>query len=108
MIFGASQLTHLSMISRLSERESERIRVMSKTPFSKRVEILCDFYINYSEDESLEEGWKEYFSLFDIGLPLAFMAQVGIAEPTEEGKEYIDKAWEAYCNNLGINSEEKY
>jgi len=81
---------------------------MSKTPFSKRVEILCDFYINYSEDESMEEGWKEYFSLFDIGLPLAFMAQVGIAEPTEKGKEYIDKAWEAYCNNLGINSEEKY
>ncbi len=81
---------------------------MSKTPFSKRVEILCDFYINYSEDESLEEGWKEYFSLFDIGLPLAFMTQVGIAEPTEKGKEYIDKAWEAYCNNLGINSEENY
>jgi hypothetical protein len=81
---------------------------MSKTPFSKRVEILCDFYINYSEDESLEKGWKEYFSLFDIGLPLSFMAQVGIAEPTEKGKEYIDKAWEAYCKNLGIDLEANY
>ena len=82
---------------------------MSKTPFSKKVEILGNFYLVYSEDTSLDEGWKDFFTINDIGLPLAFFAHMKVATVTKpDGVSYVEKTWERFCELLSIDPDGRY
>lgn len=68
------------------------------TDFSKQVEILGAFYLDYREQDSLEE----FFEFNDIGLPLAWLGREGLCEINEDGKKYIAESWELLLSTLKI------
>ena len=71
------------------------------TDFSKQVEILGEFYINYREDSEL----KDFLEFNDIGLPLAYLASEGLCEISEDGKKYVAESWEMFLLAMGITDE---
>lgn len=81
---------------------------MSKTPFSKKCEILGSFWILYRDDDSRSDEWFEFFAWADIALPLSYMVWQNISTPKPEGKKFIEEAWDLYCNMLGIDPNAKW
>lgn len=82
---------------------------MSKTPFSKKVEILGNFYLMYSNDKSIDENWQDFIRYEDIALPLAFFALIKVASVSRpEGVKHIEDTWIRYCTNLGIDPDGRY
>jgi len=68
------------------------------TDFSKKIEILGEFYITYRDDKEL----KEFIEFNDVGLPLAYLASEGLCGVSEEGNEYINQTWVILMASLGI------
>lgn len=81
---------------------------MSKTPFSKKCEILGSLWILYRDDDSRADAWVEFFAWADVALPLSYMAWQNVATPKPEGKAFIEEAWSMYCNILGIDANAKW
>ena len=67
-------------------------------PFSKKCEILHDFYLDYATE------YKEFIFVNDIGVPLATLVTQGCAIPTTSGVDYVEAAYEALCNMLHVDS----
>lgn len=68
------------------------------TDFSKKLEILGEFYQNYKDDENL----KDFIEFNDLGLPLAYFASEGLCEISEEGMPYINETWTLFLTALEI------
>lgn len=71
------------------------------TDFSKQVEILGAFYIDYREDSEL----KDFLEFNDIGLPLAYLASEGLCDISDDGKKYVAESWEMFLLAMGITDE---
>ena len=71
------------------------------TDFSKQVEILGEFYINYREDSEL----KDFLEFNDIGLPLAYLSSEGLCDISDDGKKYVAESWEMFLLAMGITDE---
>ncbi len=71
------------------------------TDFSKQVEILGTFYIDYREESEL----KEFLEFNDIGLPLAWLNREGLCEINEDGKKYVAETWEMFLLAMGVEDE---
>jgi len=76
---------------------------MDNTPFSKRCEILANVYTDFSK-----EGWADFFSTYNIGLPLAFAQSNDLADVSADGAVYVDQTWEALCKELRIDPNANY
>jgi hypothetical protein len=76
---------------------------MGNTPFSKRCEILADAWTDFSK-----EGWSDFFSTYNLGLPLAFAQHNDLADVSADGATYVDQTWEALCKELRVSHNEKY
>ena len=74
------------------------------TSFETKCEILGDFWFEHRK----EEEFAEFVEYCNIGLPLAFMVDNGQATITEDGKEFINFAWETFCASLFLDSEDKF
>lgn len=72
------------------------------TPFSKRVEILSDLYIEYSVD------YSDFISDNDLGVPLAVSIVQGCATPTDRGELFINQSFDAFCELLDIDNYGDY
>lgn len=71
---------------------------MTNTPFSKRVEIVSDFYMHYGYD------YEELLATFDLGFPLAVaVAQGGIDKLTDKGIEWIDQTFIGILDQLELD-----
>jgi hypothetical protein len=81
---------------------------MSKTPFSKKCEILGEVYALYKNSSALDEGWKTFFRNNDVGLPLAYCLSNGIATIVEGNEEYVDQTFLRMCINIGLSPEDEY
>ena len=81
---------------------------MSKTPFSKKCEILGTFYATYRESDALSDDWRNFINGNDIGLPASFMAWQGMVTITDEGKPFIEDTWNIYCLALGIDPDSNW
>jgi hypothetical protein len=81
---------------------------MSKTPFSKKVEILAIFYATYRDNDELTAEWKDFMLSNDIGLPASFMSWQGMAKITDIGKPFIEDTWNIYCLALGIDPDDRW
>jgi hypothetical protein len=68
------------------------------TDFSDVVKILGDLYINYKEDKEL----ADFFEFNDLGMPLAYLASEGLAQPSEDGNKYILETWAIFLAGLNI------
>lgn len=67
------------------------------TPFDKQCEILTDMWLNYRDDENIEE----LFHYFDIGFPLAFAYHEQLATLTDTGMALISDCWIGVLEALG-------
>jgi hypothetical protein len=83
---------------------------MSKTPFSDKVDFLGDFWSEWKDEEANHESWKEFFKIYDVGLPLAWLISYKYASFNKmgNGKEIIEETWQALCEALGISPDDKY
>lgn len=86
---------------------------MSKTPFSKKCEILGDLWLYYREEAATNENWSEFFAWADIALPLSHMVSQGFAvlTATDEGVEaekFIEDAWITFCEIIAIDPDKNY
>jgi hypothetical protein len=82
---------------------------MSKTTFSSKATILGDLWLEYREDIKGNKDWEEFFTWADIALPLSFMVSKGYAgEPTDDGVEMIEQAWDVFCKMIEIEADIEY
>lgn len=79
---------------------------MTNTPFSKKVEILADFYAFYSGNGVVESSdfWLDWSDT--LWICLAAKAEwITINEPFHE---YVNGAWNTLCEYIGIDSYGNY
>ena len=68
------------------------------TDFSKKLEILGQFYIQYRDESDL----NDFIEYSDIGLPLAYLAAEGLCEISDDGAKYIAETWDLFLAALEI------
>lgn len=60
------------------------------TSFEKKCEILGALWSEFRE----EEDWEDFFETNDLGLPLSFMLDMGLASnPSPLGKSFIEQSF---------------
>ena len=67
------------------------------TDFSNICEILGDLYSNYKDDEVL----GDFIKYNDLGLPLAYFYKEQLAEPIQEGIDYVNETWLIFLASIG-------
>lgn len=72
------------------------------TDFSKKVEILGQFFMLYQHDS---KGMSDFIEFNDIGLPLAYLSAEGLCEINEDGKKYVAETWDIFLSSLGLEDE---
>jgi pyridoxal biosynthesis lyase PdxS len=68
------------------------------TEISNQIAILADLYANYKDDK----GFRDFVEFNDLGLPLAYFANEGLATPSEDALRYISETFELFVGSLGI------
>lgn len=81
---------------------------MSKTPFSKKCQILGELWLLYRDEARQHEAWRDYFAWADVALPMAYFAWQDMVTVKPESKSYIDEAWDVFCEIISIDPNEHY
>jgi len=68
------------------------------TPFSSRVEILSQLWIEYRSDS----GFEMLLEYGDLGFPLAYAINGGIVESTPMAEQHINEIWEMFMASLDL------
>ena len=75
--------------------------------FDNRVAVLGEAYTAGIEDE----GWLQFKSFSDVGLPLAYLISSGVVEVTTDTREsienYIDETYELLMQLLEVPDEDR-
>lgn len=66
-----------------------------------KIKILADLWINYRDDEQFED----FCDYNDMGLPLAYLSDNGLAKETELGRKYIDETFNLLLTALEIKED---
>jgi hypothetical protein len=66
------------------------------TPYSNRVSILAEFWLDLRDD------YEELIAYGDLGFPLAYAISEGIVESTPLAEEYINEIWELLLGTLRV------
>ena len=74
------------------------------TDFETQCEILSSLWLNYREDEQL----VEFVRYNDLGLPLAYLINAGLADVTEDGVPYVEETFSQLCETLEIDVDQEY
>ncbi len=74
------------------------------TPFQNRCLILGELWAGSKDEES----FASFLQYNDIGLPLAWSVWQRLAEPTEEGKHYINETWEMFATSCMLDTDTEY
>lgn len=69
------------------------------TPFSSKVEILADLWMEYRTDEE----FKDFIEYSDLALPLAYAIANGIIESTPLAEQYIEESWTILLAGMEID-----
>lgn len=77
---------------------------MDNTPFSNRIRLLTDFYMEYSGTDE----WDTFFTIQDLGIPAAVLVWNGGATLTEIGEGFVNESWKALCDALDIDPDAEY
>ena len=83
---------------------------MSKTPFSKKCEILGNFWFLYKDSEEVANSpeWSDYFRWADVGLPMAYCIWQNLVTLKRGEDAFINEAWSVFCEMLGVDANAKY
>lgn len=60
------------------------------TEFTNKIKILADLWINYRDDEE----FIDFCDYNDMGLPLSYLVDNGLAVSTELGNKYIEETFD--------------
>ena len=71
------------------------------TDFSNKVTILAELWMNYREDDHLDD-FMEYN---DLGLPMAYLLMNEIVLPSEQSALYIDETFDLLLNALSVEDK---
>jgi hypothetical protein len=71
------------------------------TDFSSICKILGNLYSNYREDKN----FKDFIEFNDLGLPLAYLTNENLCEPSDDGVRYITETWELFLAGLNMKDE---
>lgn len=69
-----------------------------QTDFSSICNILGVLYANYKD----YTNFKDFIEFNDLGLPLAYLIDNELCEPTDEGMKYIRETWTLFLDSLQI------
>ena len=71
------------------------------TSFEDACSILAELWINHKEEKTFED----FISYNDLGLPLAFLIDSELVEPTEIAKKYVEETWIILLKSLDIDED---
>ena len=71
------------------------------TKFESICSVLSELWVNYKEDKE----FSEFIQYNDLGLPLAFMLDSSIVEPTDSAIQYVTETWNIFLSALGIEED---
>lgn len=71
------------------------------TSFEDACSILAELWINHKEEKTFED----FISYNDLGLPLAFLIDSELVEPTEIAKRYVEETWIILLKSLDIDED---
>lgn len=71
------------------------------TDFESMCSILSELWMNYKTDKN----FKEFIEYNDLGLPLSFLINSELVEPSAMAKEYIKETWILFLSALGIKDD---
>ena len=74
------------------------------TPIEIKCEILCELYMDYSDDPR----YSDFLQVHDIGIPCAYLLVTDKAILTDSGRESVEQTWQALCDLLEIDSNGEY
>lgn len=74
------------------------------TSFERRCAILGELWFSYREDEE----FTDFIEYNDVGLPLAYLVNEGLATSTETGDNYINETWDLLIEALGADESVSY
>lgn len=74
------------------------------TPYSNKLEILADLWMNYRDDSEFED----FLDYNDLGLPLSFLLANSIVKETKESTELIEETFMLLLAALDIEKDEGY
>lgn len=74
---------------------------MSETTFDNKCAILADFFSDYIDDPQ----FASVVRYNNIGLPLAFVINAGIVEPTARAEGFVNETFDYVLSAFGIESD---
>ena len=75
---------------------------MAGNTFQNKVTILAELWMNYRDDEELQD-FVEYN---DLGLPLAYFLMNEIVLPTSQSELYINETYDLFIASLQVADRE--
>jgi len=75
---------------------------MAGNTFENKVTILAELWMNYRDDEELQD-FVEYN---DLGLPLAYFLMNEIVLPTSQSELYINETYDLFIASLQVADKE--
>jgi hypothetical protein len=75
---------------------------MAGNTFENKVTILAELWMNYRDDEDLQD-FVEYN---DLGLPLAYFLMNEIVLPTSQSELYINETYDLFIASLQVADKE--
>lgn len=73
----------------------------ARTPYSDRLDILSDLWMNYKQDVE----FVDFIEYNDLGLPLAYAISNSIVKTTEVAQGYVDETFELLLAALEIEED---
>lgn len=71
------------------------------TDFSNRVTILAELWMNYRDDEQLQD----FIEYNDLGLPMAYLLMNELVMPTDKSELYINETFDLLLAALDIKDK---
>ena len=71
------------------------------TTFPAMCSILSELWMDYKSDKY----FKDFIEYNDIGLPIAFLIENELVEPTKIAIQYVYETWEIFLAALEINED---
>ena len=77
-----------------------------KMNFSDKCKVLGELWLFHSHTK--DEVWSEFMEYADLGLPMAYMADMGMITIKAESKHYINETWSIFCEMIDIDPDGRY
>lgn len=76
---------------------------MDQTPLSDKIRIIAE-----SRYHPRGKNMDNFFLCYDLGAPLCVIIDAGGATANDIGVEWIEQAWEGFCEVMQIDKYGKY